>query len=100
VLWKDENGRVVLEGSVTALDPQRLLRFTVFDTRGEEPSAMPEDGITYKLTERNGKTRLWISQGDFSSMKDGEKYRDLSAQVWDRALIMVKRLAEKGRSMS
>jgi uncharacterized protein YndB with AHSA1/START domain len=95
VLWKDPRGNVVVEGKVTARDLHKLLRFSVFDIRGERPNAAPEDGITYKLTERNGRTRLWVSQGDFSSMSKGEKYRNLSAQIWDRVLITVKRLAEK-----
>jgi uncharacterized protein YndB with AHSA1/START domain len=95
VLWKDAHGNLVVEGQVTALIPQKLLRFTVFDVRGPEPEVTSEDGITYKLTERDGKTRLWVSQGDFSSMDEGEKYRGLSAQVWDRVLLRVKRFAEK-----
>ncbi len=33
VLWKDQDGKVVVEGNVTALEPEKLLRFTVFDVR-------------------------------------------------------------------
>jgi uncharacterized protein YndB with AHSA1/START domain len=100
VLWKDPSGQVVIEGQVTALDQHKLLRFTVFDARAERPAGASEDGITYKLTERNGRTRLWVSQGDFSAMSEGEKYRDLSARVWDRVLLKVKLLAEKPLSRS
>ena len=95
VVWKDDQGQVVVHGKVTAVEPHRLLRFTVLDVRGEQPEGSPDDGITYKLTERNGKTRLWISQGDFSGMSHGEKYRDLSAEAWGRVLPKVKRVAEK-----
>lgn len=95
VLWKTPDGQVAVEGTVTALQLKKFLRFTVFDTRSEKPPVTEEDGITYKLTEQNGKTTLWVSQGDFSSMKEGEKYRDLSAEIWDRVLAKVKRLAEK-----
>jgi hypothetical protein len=72
-----------------------MLRFTAFDVRGPGPPASAEDGITYKLTERDGKTRLWVSQGDFSTSADGAKYRHLSAEIWDRVLAKVKRLAER-----
>lgn len=95
VVWKDAGGHVVVQGEVTAVDSHRLLRFTVFDVRGAKPDVASDDGITYKLTERDGRTRLWVSQGDFGTMPDGEKYRDLSAQIWDRVLLKVKRLAER-----
>jgi uncharacterized protein YndB with AHSA1/START domain len=98
VLWKDRKEHVFVEGIVTAAQPHALLRFTVFDGRGERPPASPEDGITYKLTEREGTTVLWVSEGDFGSMVDGANYRDLSEDIWDRALVRIKRLAEGGRS--
>ena len=75
--------------------PSKFLRFTVFDVRGEKPPVTEEDGITYELTEQNGKTMLRLSQGDFSVMAEGEKYHRLSAEVWDRVLPKVKELAEK-----
>ena len=34
VLWKDEDGNVIVEGYVTAAKPNTFLRFTVFDVRG------------------------------------------------------------------
>jgi uncharacterized protein YndB with AHSA1/START domain len=95
VLWKDQDGRVIVEGNVTALEPDRFLRFTVFDVRGEKPPVTEEDGITYELTEQSGKTTLRLLQGDFAVMAEGEKYHRLSAQVWDRVLPRVKELAEK-----
>ena len=95
VLWKDQDGSVIVQGNVTALEPNKFLRFTVFDVRGEKPPVTEEDGITYELTEQNGKTLLRLSQGDFSVMAEGEKYHRLSAEVWDRVLPKVKELAEK-----
>jgi uncharacterized protein YndB with AHSA1/START domain len=95
VLWKDSEGKTIVEGNVTALQPQKLLRFTVFDVRSEKPPVSEEDGITYQLSEENGKTILHVLQGDFSAIPDGEKYRDLSADVWARVLPTVKELAER-----
>ncbi len=86
VLWKDQDGNVIVEGKVTAVEPHTFLRFTVFDVRGEKPPVTEEDGITYMLTEHAGKTTLRLLQGDFSVMAEGEKYRRLSAEVWDRVL--------------
>lgn len=94
VLWKNEKGATLVEGEVTACVPHSLLRFTVFDVQGPRPHVGSEDGITFKLTERGGHTVLWISQGDFSTMADGAKYRDLSDEIWERALPRIKHLAE------
>lgn len=95
VLWTGQDGSVIVQGNVTGLEPQKFLRFTVFDVRGEKPPVTDEDGITYKLTEQDGKTLLQISQGDFSTMAEGKKYRDMSAEIWDRVLLKVKVLAEE-----
>lgn len=96
VLWKGEDGKVIVEGNGTALEPQKLLRFTVFDVRTtERPPVTEEDGITYRLTEKEGRTTLHILQGDFSVMDEGRKYRDMSAETWKRVLPKVKELAER-----
>lgn len=95
VLWKGQDGTVIVVGNVTAAEQNRLLRFTVFDVRSpERPPVTDEDGITFQLSEENGKTTLRILQGDFSVMTDGEKYRDLSAEIWNKVLPKVKELAE------
>jgi uncharacterized protein YndB with AHSA1/START domain len=94
VIWKEKRGGTVVEGTVTASVPHSLLRFTVFDPQGPRPLVGPDDGITFKLTERAGKTVLWVSHGDFSRMADGARYRDLTDEIWDRALARIRRLAE------
>ncbi|MDR7238231.1 SRPBCC domain-containing protein [Neobacillus drentensis] len=95
VLWKGEDGTVIVEGDVTALEPKKLLRFTVFDVRSEEKALVTEeDGITFHLSEYNGKTTLHVLQGDFSVMPDGKKYRDLSAEIWEKVLPSIKKMAE------
>ncbi|WP_248737136.1 SRPBCC family protein [Neobacillus rhizosphaerae] len=96
VLWKGQDGMVIVEGNVTAVEQNKLLRFTVFDVRSEEKALVTdEDGITFELSEENGKTSLHILQGDFSVMTDGEKYRNASAEIWDKVLPKVKKIAEQ-----
>ena len=87
---------MIVEGIVTAIVLNKLLCFTVFDVRSKKPPVTEEDGITYRLTEQNGRTTLHLLQGDFSTMAEGAKYRDMSTQVWQRVLPKVKALAEKG----
>lgn len=96
VLWKGQDGEVVVEGKVTSVEQDKLLRFTVFDVRSlERPPVTEEDGITFKMSEDNGKTKLHVLQGDFSVMTDGQVYRDASAEIWDRVLPKVKAMAEQ-----
>lgn len=98
VLWKGQNGTVIVEGNVTAAEQNKLLRFTVFDVRSPEKLPVTdEDGITFQLSEESGKTTLRILQGDFSVMTDGEKYCGLTAEIWDKVLPKVKELAEKNK---
>ena len=95
VHWKGQDGTVIVEGNVTAAKKNKILRFTVFDVRSpKRPPVTDEDGITFQLNEANGRTALHILQGDFSVMTDGEKYRDLSAEIWDKVLPKVKELSE------
>ncbi|WP_040206091.1 SRPBCC domain-containing protein [Neobacillus jeddahensis] len=96
VLWKGEDGTVVVEGNITALEQDKLLRFTVFDVRSpERPHVTDEDGITFKLSENQGLTTLHVLQGDFGVMTDGQIYRDASADIWDKVLPKVKEMAEQ-----
>ncbi|OGE31962.1 hypothetical protein A2631_02475 [Candidatus Daviesbacteria bacterium RIFCSPHIGHO2_01_FULL_44_29] len=95
VLWKDQNGIIIVEGEVTALEPDKFLRFTVLDVRGAKPPVTEEDGITYELSEQNGVTTLHVLQGDFSAVHEGEKYCQMSGATWDRVLPKVKEIAEK-----
>ncbi|MDQ1147577.1 uncharacterized protein YndB with AHSA1/START domain [Bacillus sp. SORGH_AS 510] len=96
VFWKGQDGTVIVEGNVTAVEKNNFLRFTVFDVRSaERPAVTEEDGITFHLLEENGETTLHILQGDFSAMTDGEKYRDMSADIWDKVLPKVKEMAEQ-----
>src|SRR3974390_2407245 len=96
VLWKDQNGTIIVEGTVTALEPFTLLRFTVFDVHSDRPVVSEEDGISYRLSEQGGKTTLQVRQGDFSGMADAEKFHRMSEEIWERVLPKVKALAEQG----
>jgi uncharacterized protein YndB with AHSA1/START domain len=95
VLWKGQEGKTIVEGNVTALEPGKLLRFTVFDVRSERPFVTEEDGITYQLSEKENRTILHVLQGDFSVMPQGQQFRDMSAEIWGHVLPKIKELAER-----
>ena len=94
VLWKNEEGKVLVEGNVTAIQPNKLLRFTVFDSRSTKPKVKEEDGITYVLDSGDHTTTLRVTHGDFSVLKEGERYHNMSEQVWNKVLPKVKQIAE------
>ncbi len=101
VRWKGQENQTVVEGDVTRLEPEKLLRFTVFDVRASErPPVTEEDGITFELFQQGAQTRLHLRQGDFSAMRDGQKYQRMSEEIWDRVLPKIKKLAEKPANKS
>ncbi|HEX2622305.1 MAG TPA: SRPBCC domain-containing protein, partial [Phototrophicaceae bacterium] len=95
VEWKSADGKVIVEGNVTAIEPVKLLRFTVFDTSSERPPVTEKDGITFELDHQQGTTTLTVMQGDFGKMTDGEKYYRASIEVWKKVLPKIKELAEQ-----
>ena len=94
VQWTTADDKVIVEGNVTAVEPGRLLRFTVFDVRSERPPVSETDGITYTLSGQDGHTLLSVSQGDFAAMRDAEKYHQATVEVWKQVLPKIKSQAE------
>src|SRR5690242_6779758 len=87
VQWKTvADGKTYVEGNVTAVEPNKLLRYTVFDVRGERPPVSDEDGITFALAEQGGQTTLSLTQGDFGVMEDAERFYNASVELWERVL--------------
>jgi uncharacterized protein YndB with AHSA1/START domain len=100
VLWKNNQGSLLVKGSITDLIPYKLLRFTVNDVSSKEKFPInEEDGITYELIEHNGDTTLNVRQGDFSVMKQGVKYHNQTDEIWNRVLPKVKELAEAEKNI-
>jgi uncharacterized protein YndB with AHSA1/START domain len=95
VLWKDESGKIAVEGKVLMLEPNKKLHYSVIDVEmGEVPTMDETDGITYLLAGHAGSTKFSVVHGDFGKFGEGQKYYDMTAPVWDRILPKVKKLAE------
>lgn len=98
VLWRNAEDQVYVTGTVIALEPNRLLRFTVRSTTKEmQPlSGRDEDDITqtYALAEQDGHTTLSIAHGDFSKLANGDKILPAVVTGWDKLLALIKELAE------
>jgi uncharacterized protein YndB with AHSA1/START domain len=97
VRWEDASAKAHVVGEVTAVEPPKLLHFTVRDPSGEHDFLNePGDGISYSLTEHDRRTTLTVSHGDFGKKPEYRKYYDEVGATWDRVLPIVKRLAEEG----
>src|SRR5688500_11327509 len=83
LIWKGQHegkDMVFVKGSVADIQPDRLLAYTVFDPFSTIED-IPENylTVTYELKPDNGRTELTVTQGDYSTVADGERrFKDSS----------------------
>jgi len=97
VLWQKNDGTIIVEGRVTALVPDALLRFTVIDTQNpdRELARQEDDGITFELTEHDGMTTLRVRHGDFSVLENAQQALEGTMEGWSKTLPAIKAAAER-----
>jgi uncharacterized protein YndB with AHSA1/START domain len=101
LLWKGTfNGIevVAVKGTVVDIQPNKVLSFTTFDPNSTLED-IPENYVTatYTLTETKGETLLEVSQGDFSTVADGERrYAETynNGEGWTPILREIKKIVE------
>ena len=101
LLWKGQyEGKemVFVKGSVAEIQPERLLAYTVIDPNSSIED-IPENylTVTYELKSQNGKTDLMVTQGDYSTVADGERrFKESSnnGEGWNPILVEIKKLVE------
>lgn len=97
LLWKGAaDGKLYVKGNIVACDPPHDLAYTVIDPNSTIPD-IPENYLTmtYRLKPHgaNG-SLLEITQGDFSTVADGQRrYKD-SLDGDDTVLNGIKKIAE------
>lgn len=101
LLWKgtyEGKEMVFVKGHIVDIKPERFLAYTVFD-----PNSSLEDipqnylTITYELVSDKVMTRLNVTQGDYSTVGDGEKRFQESSnngEGWNPILLEIKKLVE------
>lgn len=103
LLWRgtfDGVELVAVKGHIKEIQPGKLLTYTTFDPNNPALKDVPENylDVTYKLTEQNGKTTLDVSQGDFSTVEEGERrYTETynNGDGWNPVLVHIKAIAEE-----
>lgn len=101
LLWKgthEGKEMVFVKGEVLVIQPGKHLKYTTID-----PNSTIDDisenylWVTYDLAESNGKTKLTVRQGDYSTVAEGEKrYKDSynNGEGWNPILVQIKKLVE------
>ena len=100
LLWKgnyEGNDMVFVKGKIVEINPGKFLSYTTIDPNSGIAD-IPENylTVTYDLKEENGQTILTATQGDYSTVGDGEKrFREtLDGGGWQPILVEIKKLLE------
>lgn len=101
LLWKGVfNGQelVAVKGHVVQIEPERFLEYTTFDPNSTLED-IPENylTVTYELRPENDSTVLTVSQGDFSTVAEGERrYSEVynNGEGWMPILVAIQQLVE------
>lgn len=101
LLWKgmhEGNEMVFVKGTIVDIIPEKLLVYTTFDPNGSMQD-IPENylTVTYQLSTENKQTILTVTQGDFSTVAEGQKrYEEASnnGEGWNPILVAIKNLVE------
>lgn len=100
LLWRgnyEGKDMVFVKGNIVEITPEKFLSYTTID-----PNSGIEDipgnylTVTYDLQEENGQTILTATQGDYSTVGEGEKrFREtLAGGGWQPILDEIKKLVE------
>ncbi len=102
LIWKGNfNGveLVAVKGSIVTIRPDKFLAYTAIDPNSTIPDK-PENylTVTLELSEEGGHTLLTATQGDYSTVADGDnRYRHtIDGGGWDPILTAIKELVEAG----
>lgn len=100
LLWKgnyEGNDMVFVKGKIVEITPGKFLSYTTIDPNSGIAD-IPENylTVTYDLKEENGQTILTATQGDYSTVGDGEKrFREtLDGGGWQPILEEIKKILE------
>jgi uncharacterized protein YndB with AHSA1/START domain len=102
LLWRgtwEGKSMVFVKGSIVSIEPNRFLAYTTFDPNSAALADMPENYLTVTYTLKNlvDATELTVTQGDYSTVGDGERrYADTmgTGDGWNPILVQIRNLAE------
>lgn len=89
-LWKE----IELRGTILRIEPQKLLRYTLVNSRSRGEEAQSQSLITDELSYANGETTITVSD-NVGSGPDAEKRYKRSVKGWRKVLKGLKHVCEK-----
>ncbi len=103
LLWRVEyegNELIAVKGVILALEPNKLLSYTVFDPNNKTMDDVVENylTVTYELEAVGDKTVFNVTQGDYNKVAEGERrYKESynNGEGWNPIMIEIKKLAEE-----
>lgn len=93
IIWEMEDGNYV-RLTVLKYDAPKLLQLALYDSRWKLPLTPGDIAYTYSISDSDGYCLLSISIGDFSHLPNGQEYYDSSVEFAEKALRIIKDLAE------
>jgi uncharacterized protein YndB with AHSA1/START domain len=100
LIWKgnfDGVELVAVKGVIIRIQPDRYLAYTTIDPNSQVPD-LPENylTVTYELAEKDGRTMLTITQGDYRTVAEGDKrYQEtIAGGGWNSILQEIRKLVE------
>lgn len=103
LLWNGvDDGKLItfVKGKIVEIRPEEYLAYTVIDPNNTNVPDIPENylTVTYSLEEKNGETKFSVTQGDYSTVADGQSRYDDTMKVggWQTLLDVIKLLIEEG----
>ena len=99
MVQQNGNSTLMVKGWVTKVEPPFYLEHTVFPAMSTTIEDVPENYLTvcYTIIAHGNESELTITQKNFTTVADGEKRYESTAQSWPSALEKIKALAETGK---
>ena len=98
LLWKGQvkgEDKIFVKGNIVSIDPRKKLHYTTFGPDSglkDEPSNYLT--VTLELTPKGDETELAVTQGDFSTVENGEERYKHTLSNWDYTLEGLKKVVE------
>jgi uncharacterized protein YndB with AHSA1/START domain len=101
LLWKgsyEGNEMVFVKGEILQIQPEKFLEYTTIDPNSNiDDTSENYLRVTYELVPEGDQTILNVTQGDYSTVADGERrYQDSynNGEGWNPILVEIKKLVE------
>ncbi|MFC3039196.1 SRPBCC domain-containing protein [Virgibacillus xinjiangensis] len=93
VVWENPNGGETVTTVIKA-EKEKEFIMALYISNWEVKPAEGDVAYRFRLEDQDGKTLLKLEIGDFSLVKDGQKYYDASVEFATEAKETIKELAE------